>query len=86
MGEIVPEASQSKIAHVIGSLLTIFEIVHHSNEYNFAFEFCSSIYVEISTAQRAYICLHHVNDAILLFELCTSPSVQQCTEELISKS
>ena len=32
-----------------------FEMCHNSNEYIYAFEFCKSIYIEISNSQREYI-------------------------------
>ena len=39
--------SQKEIADGMGSLWIIFKMRHHSNEYFFVFEICTSIYVEI---------------------------------------
>ena len=52
LGEIVPSASQMESDHGTGSLWMIFEMCHHSNEYIFTFDFFTSTYVEMSTAQR----------------------------------
>ena len=39
-----------------GLIVNYFETGHHSNEYIFAFEFFTLIYVEIYAAQWTYIC------------------------------
>ena len=75
LGAIVPAAIQNESAHGSGLLWIIFEISHHSNKCIFIW-ILTSIYLYISTAQRAYISWHRVNDNILVFEMCMSPLVQ----------
>ena len=62
LSAIVPAASQKERDHGMGSLQNVFETRHHSNEYIFAFGFCTSIYIEICMAQRSYVCLHCVSN------------------------
>ena len=58
---IVPAASQKEISHGTGLLWIILKLCHHSNKYFYASKFYTSIYIEISTAQRAYIRWHNAN-------------------------
>ena len=76
LGAIFPSASQKVSAHGTGSLWILFEMFHHSDKYGFAFEFCTSIYAEISTAQRVHIHWHRIKGDIFLFEIFMSPSAQ----------
>ena len=53
LGAIVPAASKKEINHGTGSLWIILKCVTIPTNIYFAFEFCTSIYIEISTAHRA---------------------------------
>ena len=75
-GATVPTASQKDSGHGTGSLWILLKLFHHSNEHIYAYKLCMSIYVEISTVQRAFIHWHRVNDSIIGFLICTYPSVQ----------
>ena len=85
LGAIVPAASQNENAPGTGSSWIIFEMCHHSNEWIFALGFLMSIYVEISTEQRAYICWHRVNNTFSHFKFVCLPQYNNVLKSLHHK-